>query len=155
MEDTILCYRFKFLLALQLLLAKPPSIKWILLATQNFHSRLASGRFPHCMHESLILITGSKHRSNIQGNEENSNRKPHLLLKPETNTETKTNFRILPIYFFFGLKNVRVGRSIGNTHIFFWGLIQLPNSLSHPGPQDCILEYYCKFNHIAGIQPGF
>ena len=42
-----------------------------------------------------------------------------LLLKSETNTETETNFRILPIYFFFGIKNVRVGQSIGNTHIFF------------------------------------
>jgi hypothetical protein len=29
---------FKFLLALQLLLARPASIKWILLATWNFHS---------------------------------------------------------------------------------------------------------------------
>jgi hypothetical protein len=57
-----------------------------------------------------------------QGNEENSNRKPvfnksvsikrlsesvniatvkRLLLKPETNTETETNFQILPIYYFF------------------------------------------------------
>ena len=39
---------FKLLLALQLLLARPASIKWILLATRNFHSPLASGRFPHC-----------------------------------------------------------------------------------------------------------
>jgi hypothetical protein len=31
---------FKFLLALQLLLARPASIKWILLATRNFHSPL-------------------------------------------------------------------------------------------------------------------
>jgi len=38
---------------------------------------------------------------NVQGNEENSKRKPRLLLKSETNTETETNFRILPIYFFF------------------------------------------------------
>ena len=57
-----------------------------------------------------------------QGNEENSNRKPvfnksvsikrlsesvniatvkRLLLKSETNTETETNFQILPIYYFF------------------------------------------------------
>ena len=35
---------FKFLLALQLLLARPASIKWILLATQNFHLPLASWR---------------------------------------------------------------------------------------------------------------
>ena len=35
---------FKFLLPLQLLLARPPSIKWILLATRNFHSCLASWR---------------------------------------------------------------------------------------------------------------
>jgi hypothetical protein len=59
-----------------------------------------------------------KHRSNVQGNEENSNRKPvfnksvsikrlsesvniarvkRLLLK----AETEMNFRILPIYHFF------------------------------------------------------
>jgi hypothetical protein len=43
------------------------------------------------------------------------------LLKSETNTKTEANFRILQIYFFFGIKNVRVGRSIGNTYIyFFW-----------------------------------
>jgi hypothetical protein len=35
---------FMFLLALQLLLARPASIKWILLATRNFHSPLASWR---------------------------------------------------------------------------------------------------------------
>ena len=35
---------FKFLLALQLLLARPASITWILLATRNFHSPLASWR---------------------------------------------------------------------------------------------------------------
>ena len=36
------------------------------------------------------------------------------------------NFQILPIYYFFGIKIVRVGGkilgSIGNTHIFFFGL---------------------------------
>ena len=37
--------------------------------------------------------------------------------------ETEANFRILLIYFFFGIKNVGVGRSIGNTYIFL-GLIQ-------------------------------
>jgi hypothetical protein len=35
-----------YILALQLLLARPASIKWILLATRNFHSPLASSRFP-------------------------------------------------------------------------------------------------------------
>ena len=35
---------FKFLLALQLLLTRPASIKWILLATRNFHSPLVSWR---------------------------------------------------------------------------------------------------------------
>jgi hypothetical protein len=35
---------FKFLLALQLLLARLASIKWILLATRNFHSHLAGWR---------------------------------------------------------------------------------------------------------------
>jgi hypothetical protein len=70
--------------------------------------------------------------------EENSNRKPvfiksvsikrlsesaniatvkRLLLKSETNTETETNLRIFAYLFFFGIKNVRVGRS--ETHIFF------------------------------------
>ena len=37
--------------------------------------------------------------------------------------ETETNFRILSIYFFFGIKNARVGQSTGNTHILFFGLI--------------------------------
>ena len=35
---------FKFLLALQLLLTRQASIKWILLATRNFHSPLVSWR---------------------------------------------------------------------------------------------------------------
>jgi hypothetical protein len=91
-------------------------------------------------------VFGSKRRSNVQGNEENSNRKPVfnksvsikrltesvniatvkcLLLKLETNTETEMNFRILLIYFFFGMKNVRVGGKIlgsvgrSETRIFF------------------------------------
>jgi hypothetical protein len=64
-------------------------------------------------------VYGSKHLSNVQGNEENC-------LKSETNTETETNFQILPIYFFFGIKNVRVGGKIlgsvdrSETHLFFF-----------------------------------
>ena len=52
---------------------------------------------------------------NVQGNEENSVNIATvkcLLLNSETNTDTETNFRILPIYFF-----LRVGRS--ETHILF------------------------------------
>jgi uncharacterized PurR-regulated membrane protein YhhQ (DUF165 family) len=54
---------FMFLLALQLLLARPASVKWILLATQNFHSPLASWRavisltvyaFPQCLDVDYI-----------------------------------------------------------------------------------------------------
>ena len=55
-------------------------------------------------------------------------RKWRKLLKSETNTESEMNFRILPIYFFFGIKSVRVcgkilwsvGRS--ETYIFFLAL---------------------------------
>jgi hypothetical protein len=58
---------FKFLLALQLLLARPASITWILLATRNFHSQLASGHFPHCVMVSVfassVVNLGYKHRS--------------------------------------------------------------------------------------------
>ena len=81
-----------------------------------------------------------KHRSNVQENEENSNRKPVfnqsvsikclsesvniltvkcLLLK----SETEMNFRILPIYYFFWHKNVRK-----HTYIFF-GLIYSINKM--------------------------
>ena len=84
-----------------------------------------------------------KHRSNVQGNEENSNRKPvfnksvsikclsesvniatvkRLLLKSETD-----EFPYFADFFFFfllllflGIKNVMVGWSIGNTHFFFF-----------------------------------
>jgi len=57
------------------------------------------------------------------------------LLKLETNTETETNFRILTIYFFFfGIKNVRVGgkilesvgRSETNLFLFWPNVQQLP-----------------------------
>jgi hypothetical protein len=75
-------------------------------------------------------IFGSKHRSNVQGKEENSVNiatVKRLLLKSETNKKTETNFRILTIYyFFFGIKNVGVGGiilgSVGRleTHIFFF-----------------------------------
>ena len=77
-------------------------------------------------------VFGSKHRSNVQGNEENSVNiatVKHLLLNSETNTETETNFWILPIYFFFGIKNVRVGgkilESVGRseTYIFFFAIL--------------------------------
>ena len=53
-------------------------------------------------------------------------RKWRKLLKSETNTETETNFQILPIYFCFGIKNVRVGGKIlgsvdrSETHLFFF-----------------------------------
>jgi hypothetical protein len=43
---------FKFLLALQLLLARPASIQWILLANPQFpiaFGELASGRFPQLL----------------------------------------------------------------------------------------------------------
>ena len=75
-------------------------------------------------------VFGSKHRSNVQGNEENSVNiatVKRLLLNSETNKETETNFRILPIYFFFfGIKNVGVGGiilgSVGRlqTHIIIF-----------------------------------
>ena len=51
-----------------------------------------------------------------------------LLLKSETNTETEMNFRILQIYYFFGIKNVRVGGKffrVGRKHIFFGPNINL------------------------------
>ena len=69
-----------------------------------------------------FFLTGFKHQSNVQGNEENSSRKlvfnksisikrlsesvniatvKRLLLKSETNTETETNFQILSIYYVF------------------------------------------------------
>ena len=43
-KPVIVASIFKFLLTLQLLLARPVSIKWILLATRNFHSHLVSWR---------------------------------------------------------------------------------------------------------------
>jgi hypothetical protein len=62
-------------------------------------------------------VFGSKHQSNVQGNEENFVNiatVKRLLL----NSETETNFRILSIYFFFWQKNVRVDRK--HTYYFFW-----------------------------------
>ena len=107
---------------------------------QGFFFKPTSMLLPLKSHKllSFFLTTAYKHRSNVQGNEENSNRKPvfnksvsikrlsesvniatvkHLLLKSETNTETETNFPILPIYYFFWHKKDQ-GRS--ETHIFFF-----------------------------------
>ena len=73
-------------------------------------------------------VFGSKHRSNVQGNEENSINiatVKRLLLNSETNTETETNFWIWRSIFFFGIKNVRVGGKIlgsvvrSETQIFY------------------------------------
>jgi hypothetical protein len=100
-----------------------------------------------------------------KANEENSNRKPvfnksisikrlsesvniatvRLLLKSETNTEMETNFRILPIYFFWH-KNVRVavkleGRSIGNTYFFLALYIMLCMFLLY-------LRLFDKIKHV-------
>jgi hypothetical protein len=52
----------------------------------------------------------------------------------EINTETETNFRILPIYFFFGITNVNVGGkillSVGRKHThFFFGLSMIAGDL--------------------------
>ena len=66
------------------------------------------------MHESLILVPNI---DQMYKDEDNSNRKPCLLLKSETNTKTETNFRILPTYYLFWHKKC-YGRS--ETHIFFF-----------------------------------
>ena len=80
-----------------------------------------------------------KHQSNVQGNEENSNKKPvfnkSVSIKRSSesvniasqasivevgNGDEFPNFADL--FFFFGIKQFRIGRSIGNTHIFLFGL---------------------------------
>ena len=93
------------------------------------------------------IIMMLKHRSNVQGNEENSNRKPvfnksvsikrlsesvniatvkRLLLRSETDEFPYFAFFFFffffffLFFFFFGIKNVMVGWSIGNTHFFFF-----------------------------------
>ena len=57
---------FKFLLALQLLLARPTSIKWMLLATRNFHSPLASWRAV-VSHTTISLVNGTVRHSTRRG----------------------------------------------------------------------------------------
>ena len=54
---------------------------------------------------------GSKHRSNVQGNEE---------IVEVGNKHGNGDEFLDCADFFFGIKKVRVGRSTGNTHIFFW-----------------------------------
>jgi hypothetical protein len=68
-----------------------------------------------------------KHRSNVQGNEENSNRKRQYRNSQASivgvgNGDEFPDFADL---FFNGIKNVRVCRSIGNT--FFFGLMYKNN----------------------------
>ena len=57
---------------------------------------------------------GSKHRSNVQGNEE--------IVEVGNKHGNGDEFPDFADIFFFGIKNVRVGRSTGNTHIFFLAL---------------------------------
>jgi hypothetical protein len=57
---------FKFLLALRLLLARPASIKWILLATRNFHSPLASWRAVISHTAEVLLILRWHHSSTLK-----------------------------------------------------------------------------------------
>ena len=66
---------------------------------------------------------GSKHRSNVQGNEENSINiaSQASIVEVRNKHENGGEFPDFADLFFFGIKNVRVGRSIGNTYIyFFW-----------------------------------
>ena len=128
-------------------------------------------------------VFGSKHRLNVQGNEENSVNIATvkcLLLNSETNTDTETNFRILPsIYFFFGIKNVRVSSKIlgsvgrSETHIFyflpnFWSCVCLselfawhPPSETYPNTllSQKVIElvddgYKMRFRHIQVCSTG-
>jgi hypothetical protein len=77
-------------------------------------------------------------------------RKWTKLLKSETNTETETNFRILQIFIFFGIKNVRVdGKMLGSVgrsekHIFFFLALYL-FLFSTPNKFQIFLHKYGNF----------
>ena len=66
-------------------------------------------------------VFGSKHWSNVQGNEEN------CWSRKQTRKQRRISRFCRSIFFFFGIKNVRVGGkvlgSIGSTPIYFFGLI--------------------------------
>ena len=67
-------------------------------------------------------VFGSKHRSNVQGNDENSNSQASIV-EVGNKHGNGDEFPDFADFFFFGIKNVRVRQSIGNTHIFLGGLI--------------------------------
>ena len=82
------------------------------------------------------MIMMLKHRSNVQENEENSNRKPVFnksvsikRLSKSVNILTVKRLLLKSDLFFFWHKNVRVGGKIlgsvgrSETHIYFFGLI--------------------------------
>ena len=117
---------------------------------------------------SMLLKTGSKHRSNVQGNEENSNRKPvfnksvsikrlpesvniatvkRLLLK----LETETNFRILQIYYyykFFGIKNVTCRVDRKHTY-FFLALFVTEKAINITRPSKKTLKQSISYDFVA------
>jgi transposase len=114
---------------------------------------------------SMLLKTGSKHRSTVQGNEENSNRKPvfnksvsikrlsesvniatvkRLLLK----LETETNFRILQIYYFFGIKNVTCRVDRKHTY-FFLALFVTEKTINITQPSKKTLKQSISYDFVA------
>ena len=78
-------------------------------------------------------------------------RKWRKLLK----SETEMNFRILSIYSFFGMKNVRVGGKIlgpiGNTHIFFLAL-NTNQLITEKGPTYDIFSTRFVICHLACLE---
>ena len=82
-------------------------------------------------------VFGSKHRSNVQGNEENVEVR---------NGDEFPDFVDL-FFFFFDIKNVKVGSNIlgltGNAHIFFFGLSTSQN----------IFKYVCCTTFVLYIVP--
>ena len=117
----------------------------------------------------MLLKTGSKHRSNVQGNEENSNRKPvfnksvsikrlsesvnittvkRLLLK----LETETNFRILQIYYyyyyFFCIKNVTCRVDRKHTY-FFLALFVTEKKINITRPSKKTLKQSISYDFVA------
>ena len=114
---------------------------------------------------SMLLKTGSKHRLTVQGNEENSNRKPvfnksvsierlsesvniatvkRLLLK----LETETNFRILQIYYFFGIKNVTCRVDRKHTY-FFLVLFVTEKTINITQPSKKTLKQSISYDFVA------
>ena len=104
------------------------------------------------MHESLILVPNTNQMYKEVKKIQTGNR-VYCWSRKQTRKQRWISGFCRSIIF-LGIKNVRVGRSIGNAHIFFWALSKKSlNPYFNSIPSD-LIDFLCfntTFNNISAI----